>query len=254
MNGYYEKIREEDKSISLRLNDSAVFPAHYHINVEVLLLLRGKVTLVTGGQSYVLGAGDIAVVNSYEVHSYIDEETQDGLKNAVIIFPYKYLQRFSFESRDKTIAYPVIHDKALCEELLALAKRYFVGTDEDIKETAADLFLTLLCKRLTFTEVKMRGESALVREILAYVQENFRHDVSRRAIARALGYAEEYISRVFHKYIKQSISQFANDLRLTYIDRLRSAGDKRTTLELLYEAGFNSQQTYYRARKVADKR
>ena len=251
MNGFYEKHREEDKSISFQQRNSLSYSMHFHINLEVLLLLRGETTLTTGGENFLVRAGDIAVVDSYEMHAYKDKENSD-IEAYVLIFPYSYLRRFSAKRKGKGIAYPVVRDEELCQELAFLAGKYLSVQDEDVKEASADLFLNLLYKRLSFTDAKTRGENALVREILIYVQENFRTNISRRSIAHALGYTEAHISRVFHKGIGKGISEYINGLRLAYIDRLRAEGDNRSTIELLYEAGFNSQQTYYRVRKVAN--
>lgn len=114
---------------------------------------------------------------------------------------------------------------------------------------ATELFLALLSEGATFVERKERGDEALVRKILLYIQAHYRDEVSRGVLAKALGYTEAHISRVFHRYISKGIAEYINELRLEYIRQRRKAGDKRTELALLYEAGFNSQQTYYRAKK-----
>ncbi|MBQ8308818.1 MAG: helix-turn-helix transcriptional regulator [Clostridia bacterium] len=87
-----------------------------------------------------------------------------------------------------------------------------------------------------------------IRSILAYIQQNYRAEISRKSIARALGYTEAHISRVFHRYLGVGLAEYINGLRLAYVKKLRANGDTRTTIELIYEAGFNSQQTYYRVK------
>lgn len=250
MEAFYEKTREEKDELDVQRNSHHIFPAHFHMNLEVLLLRKGGYTVRVGDRRQEVGAGSIVVIDSYEIHGYEDCALKERRDSCVVIFPYRYLRKFNEWRKNFSIAEPIIRDVALCDELLKIADTYLTG-GEEIKEAAADLFLARLYERLRFSETKARGESALVRQILSFIQENFQDDVSRKTIARELGYTEAHISRVFHRCIGKSISEYVNGLRLSYVERLRASGVKRTTLDLLYEAGFKSQQTFYRVQQQA---
>lgn len=250
MEAFYEKTREEKDELNVQRNPQPIFPAHFHLNLEVLLLRKGDYTVRIGDRWQKIGAGSVVVIDSYEIHGYENCVSQEERDCCVVIFPYRYLRKFNEWRKNFTIAEPIIFDAALCDELLRIADTYLTG-GEEIKEAAADLILARLYERLRFSENKARGESALVRQILSFIQENFQNDVSRKAIARELGYTEAHISRVFHRCIGKSISEYVNGLRLAYVERLRAGGVKRTTLDLLYEAGFKSQQTFYRVQQQA---
>lgn len=81
-------------------------------------------------------------------------------------------------------------------------------------------------------------------KILQYVDGIFKEKLSLERIARNLGYSREYISRVFHRYMKRGLNDYINERRLDYISR---ADKTRKISELALEAGFSSMQTYYRA-------
>lgn len=248
MKAFYEKQREEAEELAVQRNRYHIFPAHFHLNLEVLLLRKGSYTICLGDKRQEVGAGSVVVFDSYEIHAYEECVLPEERDSCVVIFPYRYLRKFNEWRKNFKIAEPILCDGALCDELLEIADKYLTG-GEEIKEAAADLFLARLYERLTFAENKARDEGALVRQILSFIQENFQDDVSRKTLAHALGYTEAHISRVFHRYIGKSISEYVNGLRLAYVERLRAAGDRRTTLDLLYEAGFKSQQTYYRVQQ-----
>ncbi len=250
MEAFYEKMREETNELNVQRNPNPIFPAHFHLNLEVLLLRKGGYTVRVGDWRQEVGAGSVVVIDSYEIHGYEDCVFKEARDACVVIFPYRYLQKFNEWRKNLKIAEPIICDGALCDELMQIADAYLTGS-EPIKEAAADLFLARLYERLRFSENKARGDSSLVRQILSFIQENFQNDVSRKAIARELGYTEAHISRVFHRCIGKSISEYVNGLRLAYVERLRASGVKRTTLDLLYEAGFKSQQTFYRVQQQA---
>ena len=250
MESFYEKEREENKKTILNRNSDHTFPPHFHLNLEVFLVLHGEYALTVGGEEYMLTDGAIAVVDSYEVHAYRRIREVEGTDTAVVVLPYPFLERFNEKRGGKQFAERVRIDASLCKKLLVFADEYLCkGQSEEVLSAAAELFLVLLSEGAAFVERKERGEEALVRKILLYIQEHYRGEVSRGVLAKELGYTEAHISRVFHRYIGKGIAEYINGLRLEYIRQRRKAGDKRTELALLYEAGFNSQQTYYRVKK-----
>ena len=250
MESFYEKEREENKKTILNRNSDHTFPPHFHLNLEVFLVLRGEYVLTVGGEEYILTDGTIAVVDSYEVHAYRRIREVERTDTGVVILPYLFLERFNGKRGGKQFAERVRKDEALCRKLLVFADEY-LGKEqsEEVLGVATELFLALLSEGVTFVERKERGEEALVRKILLYIQAHYREEGSRGVLAKELGYTEAHISRVFHRYIGKGIAEYINELRLDYIRQRRKAGDKRTELALLYEAGFKSQQTYYRVKK-----
>ena len=252
MREFYEMHREEGE-LHFSRNGIHIFAAHFHLNPEILIVARGGYEITLSGKSYRVGEGCIAVMDSYEIHSYDDRLETETADDAVLIFPYRYLRRFYKRHEGMRIANPVIEDNELCRSLMTIADEY-LKSSEPVKEAAAELFFAKLEERLTFCEDKRSGETALIRRILAYIQENYTENISRAVIARELGYTEAHISRVFHSYIGKGISEYINGVRLAHIDRRLAADDGRSITELIYEAGFGSQQTYYRARRREDDR
>ena len=248
MNSFYEKYRDDAGKLLVIQDRKEVFPAHFHSNMEICFVQNGVHPVKINEREYTLTAGCIAVMDSYDIHSYL-APTATGKACAVMI-PYSYLRRFNAKRKAKKIACPVILDEALCEKLLRIVEEYLSPAQNAESEKAAiELLLALLGERLEYVESKSGDERDLVRKILVFLQENYRADVSRSTIAKALGYTQSHISKVFHRYLNTGISEYVNRLRMEYIESLKQAGDERTTTELIYEAGFKSQQTYYRVKK-----
>lgn len=248
MKSFYEKYREDNGELIVFKRDNRAYPAHFHKNLEIFILLRGRFELLINEKRYEMTDGQIAVIDSYDVHAYgFGSEDSESL---VLLIPYEYLQAFNAERRNLKIANPIFKDGALASEILKIADEYLAdGREERIRIAGVGLVLALLYGKLSFTEDKNPNEVGLIRQILAYLQEHFKEDVSRFKLAKELGYTETHVSRVFHRYLKTGISEYVNGLRLAYVEKQRRFGDRRTTVELLYEAGFKSQQTYYRAKK-----
>lgn len=251
MKSFYEKSREDSRKIVVNRNDNHRFPLHFHRNLEILLLRKGEYEVFINGERYSVSSGQIAVIDSYDVHGYSSPMALDGEQDScVVLIPYEYLGTFNARRKNLRVAASVFTDENLCDELLKIIDEYLVPRyTENVRRASVELFLALLFEKLQFTEEKGKDEVMLVRNMLAYIHENFQGDVSRGALAKALGYTEAHLSRVFHRYLKKRISEYVNELRLDYIERARENGDERTAIELIYEAGFNSQQTYYRFKK-----
>lgn len=248
MKGFYEKNREDEGKLVVARNTRHIFPAHFHRNLEIFIVRKGSYRLTVGEKVLSLVNGTIAVIDSYKIHSY-DAREDIGSDDCVLVIPYEYMTNFIARRKHKTIASSIIKDTALCDSLLKIVDEYLCEqADEEVQKSALSLLLSLLYPKLLFKDEKTREESALAKEILAYIQENYTLDASRRTIARVLGYTEAHISRVFHRYLKKGISQYVNELRLSHIDRALARGDNRSVIELIYDAGFKSQQTYYRFR------
>ena len=246
MREFYEKHRDEGE-IHLSRSVGHLFAPHFHLNPEILIVRKGGYDITLSGKRYRVGEGCIAVMDSYEIHSYDERIDTSEPDDAVVIIPYRYLARFYSRHEGMRISNPVLCDGELCRSLLAITDEYLTAS-EPVREAAAELFFAKLEEKLEFSVDKRGGEAALIRRILAYVQERHTGNISRASIAKALGYTEAHISRVFHSYIGKGLSEYINGVRLAYVDRKLSAGDKRSITELIYEAGFGSQQTYYRAR------
>lgn len=249
MKGFYEKNREDDRLPHIRRGTRHTYAAHFHRNLEVFIMKRGKYRVTVNENEYELTDGQVAVVDSYDIHAYtqIDESGDD----CVVIVPYEYLHAFNARRKGMRVKTPVIADGRLVDELLTIVERYMQGEGSEWRgEAAIGLFLAVLGEKLEWTEARGKDEGALIRSILSYIHDNYRGELTRSGIARALGYTEAHVSRVFHRYQQTSIAEYVNGLRLEYIDRMRKNGDDRTTIELIYDAGFKSQQTYYRCKKA----
>jgi YesN/AraC family two-component response regulator len=56
--------------------------------------------------------------------------------------------------------------------------------------------------------------SALVKQAIAYLHQNYAHSLARRDIAEAVGVSEDYLSRVFHRELNMSPWDYLNRYRV----------------------------------------
>lgn len=240
---FYEYWQEKNHSISCTDRGDRFYPSHYHSNVEIYVCVNGEQKITVNGVTYHIKNGEAAVIDSYAIHSY--DLSRINAEDYVIIAPPFTLNEFKRLKGNLRISNPVIKDKSLVDEFAHICKYAFLPVlSNEIAIAATNYILSLAFTKLELTDEKCVEYETLMHRTLQYIDENFKEKLSLARIAKDLGYSREYISRVFHRYMKRGLNDYINERRLDYI----SSGDKmRKKTELALEAGFSSMQTYYRA-------
>lgn len=121
MKEFYEKHRDDNDSLVIKRNGYHVFPAHFHRSPEILLVNKGGYRITVSGAEYEVTDGAVAVIDSFEVHSYDSRLAEGDTDDCVIIFPYGHLSKLCSYGGKKKIKSPVIYDSELCSSLMMIA-------------------------------------------------------------------------------------------------------------------------------------
>lgn len=247
MNGFYEKHRDELIITHLKRCGSHLFPSHFHQNAEIYILKSGEYRISVNGEEHRLTSGSILLIDSFDIHEYPDDRLCD---DCVLIIPYHLMARFNSLRGNRRPTSPVITSAELVDRIIYIIDTFLKGNDSvAVCDDATALILSLLYEAMEFEGRDDKSEASLIRSILFYIQDNYRTDITRDAIARALGYTPEHISRVFKKHLARGLNDYINSLRLAYIEYRQTEADPPSITDLIYEAGFGSEQTYYRAKR-----
>lgn len=252
MKGYYEHIRETQNELVIFRNHQHNFVSHFHINLEIYILNDGEQQVTCNGKTYNMTSGTIAFFDSYDIHGYLkaDKPCKDS---CVILIPYPLLTHFREFRQKLRVASPIIFDKQLTEQLLQVIDQVLLKThDKNLITAGVDMMLALIEQKLNYETSGQNDDVTLVKKILEFIDNNYQKDAKLSTIANNLGYTEEHLSRVFHKYLNQSIPSYVNGLRLVYVERELKKGEKKLS-EIIFDAGFNSFQTYYRNKNKIEK-
>lgn len=247
MNAFFESLRDDSNQLAVYRGDKRDFPLHFHSSIEIVFVLSGNFDVVCNGVEYSLSPGSIAFFDSYDVHGYM-REGKNMEEEYVLIVPTKYFSSYKEKVGKKRAYSPVINDLNLCVRCTSLVKEYLMAnSSENVKQSAAELILFLLSEKLKFYETYSRTETDGIREILKFVNEHFREDITLKVIAKNVGYSCEHVSRIFNKYVRKSVPLYINKLRVEYVEK--HLKEKKITT-LIFDAGFNSVQSYYRNKKA----
>lgn len=252
MKSYFEVSREQDEGLNLQFKRHGKFLPHFHANIEIFAVKRGKHEICCNGQSYVLTDGDCAFFDGYDVHGYEKPVLSD--EDCVLIIPPKYATRFNEERKKPKILSPVFHSPETVNAIMEITERTFLSPkSESILRAAIDLLFAIVSEKLVYgDEDDAPRDIELVGKMLSLFNEKFKDGIKLKDAAKHLGYSEEHLSRVFHRYFGKSVPSYINELRIEYIEK-KQLEEKQKITNLIYEAGFSSAQTYYRNKNKSAK-
>ncbi len=249
-NSYYEFTRENNKELVIRNKFKNEFPKHFHINIEILIAKSEHYNVVCNGKNYNVSPGSIVFFDSYDIHGYCGK-TKEATDDILLIVPFLYMERFLSFRNKNYIENPVIHNEELVENVLSIVKFLTTNPTENVKIACMDLIFAMIEEHLVYSKNTLRNDYKLIKKILQYIERNFKKNITLDTLSQELGYTKEHISRTFNKCLSQSIPNYINQLRLQYIEQIKS---DKTLFELIFDAGFNSVPTYYRVKKQYHKK
>lgn len=264
---YYEPSHSFDEADSfVYMHDST--PPHFHRNFELLYVLEGRLFVTIDGVTETLNEGEFAMILQNQVHRASHEEPA---RIWVCDFPDKYVQEFARFMEDKKGTHATFrcdaavktYLDALFENELLAEKQYRPGVTLEMKmealapvEQMEQMLLLKAClcaicasylRQVPLT-TRERLNKNLSYQLLNYISEHFRENITLRETAEALGYNYSYLSRCQKQLLGVSFNHLVNHCRLEQARHLIDE-DRLTLAEIAIESGFGSTRNFRRVYK-----
>jgi AraC-like DNA-binding protein/mannose-6-phosphate isomerase-like protein (cupin superfamily) len=223
------------------------FQNHFHKSFELLYAKQGENTIFVKEQAYRLREGECCLVFPYEPHSFCVEE---GSTLFVAVFSGEYVPELAVIAQESSPTDPVfLPEQDICA---LLDERFFYTGTPDAYTLRAALYL--LCghfvRQVVFVPREKRDD--LLLSVIRYVEEHYREPITERTMAAALGYHEQYLSRVFCSTMQMNFRDLVNQYRLEEaLSRLKAGGV--TVTQAALDSGFQSVRTFNRVRSSIEK-
>ena len=223
-------------------NDSGVF--HFHSQIEIYFVNDGNMEVTVNNHRKILKKNEISVALSFEPHAY---RTIEHSKSSVLIIPPYVCEEFITAIKHKKATYPFITDQSAVKKIKDCYEKISSGTLNEI-ELHGYIFVILgtIMEYINFSTSDSNAETELASEILLYINENFKENLSLSALSTVFGYSESYISRYFKSTFNIRLNEYLNIIRLKNAISLLSE-NKQNIAFCAMESGFNSMRTFYRA-------
>lgn len=215
------------------------YPVHFHPVLELVYCHSGQVAMYLGRETYHLQKGSLAVISPMVPHGF---SCQGQCDCGFIHIPEKtFLQ---LESGNRLIGDPggyVLDGKqAPIGELFHTVFQYIKEQDQQLASLYAIILLTL-CARQTEADTVQPAEGtyALHRELLSYIQTNYRQEISLEGLCKQFSIGKSTASKIINTYFHASLPELLNKYRMWEAGFLLRSTQLPVT-EIAEKVGYNS--------------
>lgn len=254
--------------VKLREMPHFTYPWHFHSEFELLYIIEGTGTSFVADNIEKFEAGDLVLMGSNLPHFWRSDEVYSSnsslkVKYVVIQFPDNFL-------RDQINNYPEFH---LIGDLLERSSRGIRFSKEIATKIAPKIKkanktkgierVILLLKILDFLSKKddckpLAGElyrqenhnftsDRLIR-VMHFLNTNYLNKIELSKVAEIAHLHPSAFCRYFKEKSGKSLSEFVNDMRISYACRL-IIEDKLSISQICFECGFNNLSNFNRSFK-----
>lgn len=242
------------------ISESCPFiPIHWHEEMEITLIEKGKVNYKIDLNSYVLQEGDLLIIKPFALHS-VNQINNINMKWNTMVFNINMLNSAVTDGCLIKYFAPILNNE---HELPIIIKNGYGGYSEllnvileifycyNSKAFAFELelksllyhFFNLLYKYNLITKNKsipISNEVIIrIKSALNYIHNNYKKELSVKDIAKSCNFSEFHFMRFFKQHIGMTCIEYINTYRLEAASKLLAATDK-SIMEIAFEAGFNN--------------
>lgn len=220
-----------------------VMPPHIHEFSEIAFTKSGTTTVILGGQKYLVPENHLIFIMPNRIHEYTDE-TESVLRCAV--FSNDHIPIFFERLGGMTLKDPVVD----MSDSVALLDGLEATAHGDTLRLCG--LLNLICdKLLRATELVPLdgGKHSMYYDVIRYISENFREDITLADVAKKLGYHEKYLSSALHSLTGMNFRYFLSSYRINFAKHLMrsSEGAGLRVSDVALRCGFASINSFNRA-------
>lgn len=223
---------------------------HNHKDFELLLIQSGTSIFKIDGTEVVAEAGDVIVINPYEVHSSYAVANHLPLSFYCITFDLSLLASSPLHpayhlcerlTNGSVKFHPLIKP---CEitTLFAQTQSVFqtkaVGWEYLISSMIFRIFALLIQEERYDSSPAPSKNHIFTMEVQKYIEANLSADISSADAARALSYNNSYFCRLFKRNFGQSFGEYLNFHRIHYARELLRQGYR--VADAAYASGFHN--------------
>ena len=246
--------------------DFSVVPAHWHNDMEIIYIKKGKGLISVELTPYLVQEGDIVLIAPGQLHG-IECLNDHRMEYENIIFRLDMLMPTSEDICNERFLTPLLHnrlvlpahvtkdsslyEKAACclnelDELSGLKESY---SALGIKGKLFELLFLIFSNYQTEHPVPQIPRSLEhVKVILKHVETHYQEPLAIADMAELCGFSASHFMKFFKQSMGTSFIAYLNDYRLTMAARLLSASED-TVAAIAHETGFENLSYFNRVFK-----
>ena len=255
-------LKEKFKIFHLSDIPEMEVPLHYHDFIKILILIKGNISYIIEERQYELRPYDIVLVDAGEIHRPVINDKSE-YERIIIYISREFFDNFTKESlisflrSDGKGDFHVIRGnegrknilRNISEKISDEACRESLN-GELLQKCRLTEFLILLLDSLHNNEAEYANavsQNHLIMEIIKYINENIKKQLSIDDIADAVHMNRSYIMHRFKAETGCTIKEYITEKRLASAKKYIEDG--ASAKEACFMSGFNNYTGFYRAFK-----
>ena len=242
---FYELNRDQSNTSLISENHNNAFPKHFHKNIELHYILKGKIRAIINNKTFILSKGDMLLIPSFFSHEFLTIEESDS----IILLPSSDLISNFQERFSKELPSIYLSDTEYNQTILLILKALLKCSNEINRKTLSRFINIILDLIITHYPPINNEHNQLFNisiNIQSYIDQHYMEDLSLDKIADALGYSKYYISRCIKTHINKNFYEYVNMVRINYFVALYPS--QNCSIEkFARECGFQNTTTFFRA-------
>lgn len=243
----YEKIADRNGYINLIKYDLTdgeyhhIMP-HFHNANELIFVKSGDYMVRVGEEERILHTGEMVFIGSLIPHSY------KFIGKAVV-----YALVFGKDIADSVLkgkVFPTFMEKNDAYGLLDIICDYTYSGwdigDYKFKSGIVNAFLGVLMASYPLYDKPKDGVGEFIAEVMRYIDEHYKEDISLKTLADYFGYTESYFSRRFNNFTGMSLREYINRKRVKEAVKIHTENPSLPLSKVAMTVGFTCLNTFYR--------
>ena len=218
---------------------------HFHSAVEFVLVESGKYRAWVNGDTFTLSHGDLLFVEKNLPHAY------ENLGGAVV--HCVDVADSLFEALHLPRKLPrVIRGDNKCNRLYRLineAHKLWGAASEQYKIGFVYSWLGLILRLFPLEALDSNRRDERFADVLRYIEEHFREQISLDDLTERFGYSKSYFSRTFNRVTGVNLREFLNRRRIAEALKIKAENPSMPWVHITVGVGFESWSTFARAYK-----
>lgn len=239
-------FREIHDKIMFKRYGNPNYRIHFHDDIELLYIIKGKGTTICNGTNHTVSDGDMILTFPNQIHHHIGYENGEYI---LLIIKPSQLLAYANIFFDGEPTSPVIHIKeGEDDNILFLLKTALTEYLRDGYSTVIEGYITTMFgKLLRHYDIQKKDVSRnKVMQILNYCQKKYKEPLSVDDVASALSISRSTVSHTFSNQLKIGFCDYVNMLRLTDA-RAYLRNTDMSIIDIAQSVGFETIRTFNRA-------
>ncbi len=231
---------------------------HWHEEVEFILIKAGSVFVQAGSSNIQLRAGQVAFINSQEIHRFTPPD--HGISQFyAIVFTLQFLNSCCSDAIQQHILQPLLDGSCNFPFILRQEEpwhkelSYHTSSIIDLYDQRTPFMETAIKGHLYFILFYLASNNQImhnpvasrddrlnrIKTVLSYIEENYKHSIRLSELSSLVSMSDTHFCRYFHKLAGRTPIEYINEYRINQAVKLLQ-NTNLSIIDIAFDVGFQN--------------